>query len=256
VVSQLQLASASRCPYSIKPPGEQFASSRFSSAGRAGHTSMRFRRRNLLAGTAIFLLGAASSRTSTIFDRPWAPNAGSPPVPATPGPWVFFTGAEGRALESIADRIIPPDPQTPGGKDSGCAVFVDRQLAGPYGRQDGLYTRPPFQPGAKNRSPQSEAGPAEQYRKSLAALDRVAESSVARSDDPTSLIRIVLRGARSVATPAEPTGPGMPSFGWQLDDVQVAAVITYIRNSWNSAASTVDADAVRKSRSSLAQRSD
>ena len=47
-------------------------------------------------------------------------------------------------MEALADRIIPPDPQTFGGKDSGCAVFVDRQLAGAYGAQEGLYVRPPF----------------------------------------------------------------------------------------------------------------
>ena len=34
-------------------------------------------------------------------------------------------------------------------------------------------------------------------------------------------------GARSVATAAEPTAPEMPSYGWQLDDGQVAAVLTY-----------------------------
>ena len=32
------------------------------------------------------------------------------------------------------DRLIPPDPDTPGGKDTGCAVFIDRQLAGALGR--------------------------------------------------------------------------------------------------------------------------
>ena len=58
-------------------------------------------------------------------------------------------------MEAIADRIIPPDPQTPGGKDAGCAVFVDRQLAGPYGRQDGLYVQPPFHAGTPNQGPQS-----------------------------------------------------------------------------------------------------
>ena len=107
---------------------------------------------------------------------PWQPNAGNPPAPAKPGPWVFFTGAEGRAVEAIADRIIPPDPQTPGGKDAGCAVFVDRQLAGPYGRDDGFYNLPPFQNGAKNQGPQSEGGPAQKYRKALAALDRAIAS--------------------------------------------------------------------------------
>jgi gluconate 2-dehydrogenase gamma chain len=136
---------------------------------------MHFRRRDLLSGTALLLLSGLSARAALIIEQmPWAPNSGDPPTPVRPGPWVFFNGAEGRAMEAIADRIIPPDPQTPGGKDAGCAVFVDRQLSGGYGRQDGLYTRPPFQPGAKNQGPQSEDGPAKQYRKWLAAVDRAA----------------------------------------------------------------------------------
>jgi gluconate 2-dehydrogenase gamma chain len=138
---------------------------------------MRFHRRDLLAGTALLLFSAVSSRADAISDQlPWRPNAGNPPLPAKPGPWLFFTGDEGRAVEAIADCIIPPDPQAPGGKDAGCAVFIDRQLSGPYGRQDGLYVRPPFQTGAKNQGLQSETGPAQKYRAALAALDRVCKS--------------------------------------------------------------------------------
>jgi gluconate 2-dehydrogenase gamma chain len=134
---------------------------------------MFFHRRELLAGGALFLLSGAAGHASVILDHlPWAPNAGNPPVPAKPGPWLFFTGAEGRIVEAIADRIIPPDPQTPGGKDAGCAVFIDRQLAGAYGRQEGLYVSPPFLNGTKPQGPQSEGGPAKTYRSGLAALDR------------------------------------------------------------------------------------
>ena len=75
-------------------------------------------------------------------------------------------------MEALADRLIPPDPDTPGGKDAGCAVFVDRQLAGRYGRQGGLYVSPPFIKGTKEQGPQDEDGPAVQYRKALAALDQ------------------------------------------------------------------------------------
>jgi mono/diheme cytochrome c family protein len=84
----------------------------------------------------------------------------------------------------------------------------------------------------------------------------VANSSMARADDPSSVIRIVLRGARSVATDKEPTAPGMPSYGWQLDDSQVANVLSYIRNSWGNAAPAVSADDVARLRASLAKRSD
>jgi mono/diheme cytochrome c family protein len=84
----------------------------------------------------------------------------------------------------------------------------------------------------------------------------LADSSIARSSDPTTLIRMILRGARSVATAAEPTAPGMPSFAWQLDDAQVAAVVTYIRNAWGSAAAPVSARDVNSTRSDLKGRTD
>jgi mono/diheme cytochrome c family protein len=84
----------------------------------------------------------------------------------------------------------------------------------------------------------------------------LAQSSLAHASDPTSAIRLVLRGGRSVATNAEPTAPGMPSFGWQLNDAQVAAVLTYIRNAWKTSAAPVSADAVGKARDQLSTRSD
>ena len=65
----------------------------------------------------------------------------------------------------------------------------------------------------------------------------LSNSTMLRSDDSTTVIRMVLRGARSVSTDAEPTAPGMPSYGYLLSDRQVAAVLNYVRNSWGGAAS-------------------
>ncbi|MGI8526711.1 MAG: gluconate 2-dehydrogenase subunit 3 family protein [Pseudolabrys sp.] len=110
-------------------------------------------------------------------ELPWTPNAGDPPAPFKPGPWLYFTGAEGAAIEAIADRIIPPDPQTPGGKDAGCAVYLDRQIAGPYGHREGLYVRPPFMKGTKQQGSQSENSPAHSYREGLAALDKYCRAN-------------------------------------------------------------------------------
>ena len=84
----------------------------------------------------------------------------------------------------------------------------------------------------------------------------IVDSSMVKSDDPTTSIRIVLRGARSVGTPAQPTAPGMPSYGRQLDDAQVAAVLTYMRNNWGAAAAPVVADDVARVRSDTALRPD
>jgi mono/diheme cytochrome c family protein len=48
----------------------------------------------------------------------------------------------------------------------------------------------------------------------------------------------------------------MPSFGWQLDDAQVAAVLTYIRNTGDAAAAPVSPDDVSRARSALRGRTD
>src|ERR1700680_3644652 len=130
------------------------------------------KRRDFLAGTAILVFSTINSRATVISGGlPWIPNAGSPPPPVRPGPGHYFTSDEGRAIEALADRIIPPDPQTPGGKETGCAVFIDRQLAGPYGRFEGYYMAGPFQQGTKQQGPQSQVTPAQHYRKALLALD-------------------------------------------------------------------------------------
>jgi mono/diheme cytochrome c family protein len=84
----------------------------------------------------------------------------------------------------------------------------------------------------------------------------IADSSMVKSDDPTTSIRIVLRGARSVGTQAQPTAPGMPSYGSQLDDAQIAAVLTYMRNGWGAAAAPIGAADVARVRSDTALRPD
>ena len=77
-----------------------------------------------------------------------------------------------------------------------------------------------------------------------------------QSADPASLIRVVLRGAQSVATDPAPTGPAMPAFGWKLSDDEVAAVVTYIRNSWGNTTSPVLRGDVASARQQLSQRTD
>jgi len=133
---------------------------------------MAISRRQLLATAAYCAAGTVAARARMISGAlPWHPDAGTPPHPVRPGPWQFFTADEARAIEALADRIIPPDPKTPGGKESGCAVYLDRQLAGPYGRAEGDYDKGPFMPGLPNQGRQSKNGPAQQYRDWLAALD-------------------------------------------------------------------------------------
>jgi gluconate 2-dehydrogenase gamma chain len=138
-------------------------------------------RRALLASTAVLLIARAADARILAGGAglPWKPFAGDPPIPAKPGPWVFFTPEEGAAVEALVDRLIPPDPETPGGKDCGCAVFIDHQLAGAYGSAQGLYMSPPFLQASPEQGLQAPSTPAQLYRRVLAGLDQYCHSAYA-----------------------------------------------------------------------------
>jgi mono/diheme cytochrome c family protein len=73
-------------------------------------------------------------------------------------------------------------------------------------------------------------------------------AAVTQSTDPTTVIHFILTGAQTVATDAAPTPLTMPSYAWKLNDAQIAAVATYVRNSWGNAAPAVTAGDVAKLR--------
>jgi gluconate 2-dehydrogenase gamma chain len=133
--------------------------------------------RQLLGSSALALLLVAPSARATVIKRgmPWPPGSADPPAITADG-WRYFTTQEAATVEAVVDRLIPPDPETPGGKDCGCAVFIDRQLAGPYGRNEAFYMMGPFLEGTKQQGPQSPDTIAQQYRKALGALEVACRS--------------------------------------------------------------------------------
>jgi len=142
---------------------------------------MATRRRALLTSTAVLLVPwrARAENLKGGTGLPWRPFAGDPPETVRPGPWEFFAPEEGVAVEALVDRLIPPDPETPGGKDCGCAVFIDRQLAGAYGSASSLYMSPPFLPATPEQGLQEALTPAQLYRRMLAALDQYCRATYA-----------------------------------------------------------------------------
>lgn len=68
------------------------------------------------------------------------------------------------------------------------------------------------------------------------------------SDDPASLIHIVLSGSHMPSTAAAPTPLAMPDFGWRLTDQQIADLLSFVRSSWANRAAAVTAAEVAKVR--------
>ncbi|MCL4435835.1 MAG: gluconate 2-dehydrogenase subunit 3 family protein [Thaumarchaeota archaeon] len=107
--------------------------------------------------------------------------------------------SEQSLVESLAETIIPGDSNDPGAKEAGVIYFIDRQLAGEYGKSGNMYMQGPFiQTGQKgpitvNKITYSDGSPAvrvgagtryqyplnerEFWRASLEALQAYAKSS-------------------------------------------------------------------------------
>jgi gluconate 2-dehydrogenase gamma chain len=134
------------------------------------------RRSFLISSLSVMALCAHGAGGAAFDSRQWALSWSQMPPQVRPGPWSFFTPEEAAVIEALADRLIPADDLSPGGKDAGVAVYIDRQLAGGFGQDAGLYMQPPFADGVPGQGPQSPLTPAERYRRSLAALETYCNS--------------------------------------------------------------------------------
>lgn len=70
-------------------------------------------------------------------------------------------------------------------------------------------------------------------------------------EDPTSLIRVILAGARLPSTKAAPSDLGMPGFAWRLSDQETAELVTFVRTAWGNKAPPVGANEVAQVRKAL-----
>ncbi|HVO98504.1 MAG TPA: gluconate 2-dehydrogenase subunit 3 family protein [Bryobacteraceae bacterium] len=85
-------------------------------------------------------------------------------------PLRFFTEPEALIIAAAAARIFPSDESGPGANEAGVIIYIDRQLAGPYGRGRYRYAEAPFEEGPPELGYQGKAPPREIYREGLALL--------------------------------------------------------------------------------------
>lgn len=76
----------------------------------------------------------------------------------------------------------------------------------------------------------------------------LAGNPVVQTEDPSSLISLVLKGGTLPATHQAPSTFSMPAFGWRLSDQQVAEVVSFIRGSWGNRGAAVSVRDVERLR--------
>ena len=148
----------------------------------------RVGRRNFLKHVAMVGTAAAGG-IPTVEAGAAAPAAESPqaqqgkPAASAKDGYTFLTATEAAFVEAFVDVLVPADEVTPSGTDLGLATFIDRQLAGAWGKGDRLYQQGPWAQGAPGQGYQLPLTPAEFFRAGIAAVNKNCKDEYGKEFD-------------------------------------------------------------------------
>jgi len=138
-------------------------------------------------------------------------------------PLRFLSQAEALVVAAASSRIFPSDEAGSGAREAGVAVYTDRQLAGPWGRDRYRYTKGPFEENAPTElGYQGKATPQQIYRRGLKELkgfDRLGptEQDQKLKQIETTLFFSLLRRNTIEGMFCDPMhGGNIDMVGWQL----------------------------------------
>jgi gluconate 2-dehydrogenase gamma chain len=134
-------------------------------------TEQGFGRRDFLKGAVVGGAAAATSLdiSSAQAQQPQAQQPAAAPA-AAPG-YAFLNLDEAPFVEALVDHMIPADEYTPKGTDLGINVYIDRALAGGWGKGERLYMQGPWKKGVPSQGYQLPLVPADLYRAGIAATN-------------------------------------------------------------------------------------
>jgi gluconate 2-dehydrogenase gamma chain len=85
-------------------------------------------------------------------------------------PLRFFTAVEARAVRAACARIFPSDETGPGATEANVIVYIDHQLAGPWGSDKYRYTKGPWVESFAEHGYQGKENPQQMYRAGIVKL--------------------------------------------------------------------------------------
>jgi gluconate 2-dehydrogenase gamma chain len=137
-------------------------------------------------GRRAFITGAAlAGAASAVEAQTPAPAAPKPAAPAKPAPtgYTFLKPAEAAFAEAVSAHMIPADELTADGVALGIPVYMDRALAGAWGKGERLFMQGPWAPGTPNQGYQLPLTPAELFRAGVKQANAYCRTSYGRTFD-------------------------------------------------------------------------
>jgi gluconate 2-dehydrogenase gamma chain len=105
------------------------------------------------------------------------------PAAADSAAYAFLNLDEAAFVEALVDHMVPADDLTPKGTDIGINVYIDRALAGAWGKGDRLYMQGPWKPGVPSQGYQLPLTPAQLYRAGIEATNAHCRKAYGKAFD-------------------------------------------------------------------------
>jgi gluconate 2-dehydrogenase gamma chain len=137
-------------------------------------------------------------------------------------PLRFLTAAEARVVQAASERIIPSNESGPGATEAGVVIYIDRQLAGPYGQDKYRYTHAPWVDSVPEHGYQGKDNPQQVYRAGIPQLGDFISLSADQQDERLRAIQdsyffALLRTHTIEGMFCDPLhGGNIDMIGWQL----------------------------------------
>jgi gluconate 2-dehydrogenase gamma chain len=142
-------------------------------------------RRDFLKGAVVG--GAAAAGGTAVIATSETAKAEAP-APATPtapeaAGYAFLNLDEAAFVEALVDHMVPADEVSPKGTDLGVNVYIDRALAGAWGKGERLFMQGPWKQGAPSQGYQLPLTPAQLYRAGIEATNAHCRKTYGKSFD-------------------------------------------------------------------------
>lgn len=141
-------------------------------------------RRDVLTMAGAVGVGAAIPVSPALAEAPGKdPPQDAPATGAAARSYQFFNLDEAAFIEAFVDHLIPADELTPSGTELGISIYIDRQLAGGWGRGARMYLLGPWAAGTPQQGYQLPLAPADFYRCAIRAVEAHCASAHGGSFD-------------------------------------------------------------------------
>jgi gluconate 2-dehydrogenase gamma chain len=142
-----------------------------------------FGRRAFLKGAVVGGAAAATGTGIAPHDAQAQQPAAAPAAASASAGYAFLNLEEAAFVEALVDHMVPADDLTPKGTDIGINIFIDRALAGGWGKGERLYMQGPWKRGTPSQGYQLPLTPAQLYRAGIEATNAHCRKTYGKSFD-------------------------------------------------------------------------